>query len=100
MTLYLFTNVITIGNAMTPMAKGVGSSHVVWLTAKARTNGFMVASTINAVDGFLVAAGASLDLPIADMTGRTGTFSLDSLYWANSVAGNNAVIELIGMRDL
>lgn len=100
MTLHLFTNVITLGDTMIPVAKGVGSSKVVWLTAKARTNGFTVASNDNALDGFRVAAGASLDIPIADMVGKLGIFSLDALYWANTTAGSNAVIELIGMRDL
>jgi hypothetical protein len=100
MTLHLFTNVITIGDAMTPIAKGVGASRVVWLTAKARTNGFTVASNDSALDGFLIPAGASLDLPISDMVGRVGIFYLDRLYWANTIAGDNAVIELIGMRDI
>jgi hypothetical protein len=100
MTLHLFTNVITIGDAMTPIAKGVGSTRVLWLTAKARTNGFTVASNDSALDGFQVGSGSSLDLPISDMVGRISTFSLSDLYWANSVAGDNAVIELIGMRDV
>lgn len=100
MALHLFTNVITITDKFLPIAKGVGSSKVVWLTAKARTNGFTVGSTDNALDGFRVAAGSSLDLPISDVVGRIGTFGLDDLYWANTVAATNAVIELIGMRDI
>ena len=100
MTLHLFTNVITIGDAMVPVAKGVGASRVMWLTAKARTNGFTIGSNDNALDGFTVGAGNSLDLPISDMVGRIGTFSLANLYWANTLAGQNAVIELIGMRDI
>lgn len=58
MTLHLFTNIITLGDSFIPIAKGVGSGKVVWLTAKARTNGFTVASNDNALDGFRVAAGA------------------------------------------
>lgn len=100
MTLHLFTNIVTLGDALVPIAKGVGSSRVVWLTAKARTNGFKVTSTINALDGFLIAAGSSLDLPISDVVGKIGTFGLDDLYWANTVAGSNCVVELIGMRDI
>lgn len=99
MTLHLFTNVITLGDNFTAVAKGVGSSRVLWMTAKARTNGFTVASTDNALDGFRVAAGNSLDIPISDTVGKIGIFSLDALYWANTAAGSNAVIELIGMRD-
>lgn len=100
MPLHLFTNVITLGDSFVPVAKGVGSSRVVWLTAKARSNGFTVASTYNALDGFRVASGASLDLPISDMVGKIGIFGLDDLYWANTTAGSNAIIELIGMREL
>lgn len=100
MTLHLFTNVITLGNAFIPIAKGIGSSRVLWLTAKARTNGFTIASNINALDGFRVAESASLDLPITDMTGKIPLYSLDDLFWANTTAGSNAVIELIGMRDI
>lgn len=100
MTLHLFTSVITLSDTMTAIAKGVGSTRVLWLTAKARTNGFTMASTDSALDGFKVPANTALDLPISDLVGRISTFSLSDLYWANSIAGSNAVIELIGMRDV
>jgi hypothetical protein len=100
MVLHLFTNVITLTDNFLTLAKGIHATNLVWLTVKARTNGFTIASTDNATDGFRVPAGISLDLPISDMVGKTGIFSLDGLYWANTVAGDNCVVEIIGMRDL
>jgi hypothetical protein len=100
MTIQLFTNVITLGNDFIPMAKGVGSTRVMWLTAKARTNGFTIASTSNAVDGYKIAASGSIDIPVFGGVGNVGTFSLGNLYWANTVVDANAIIELIGMRDI
>lgn len=100
MTIQLFTNVITLDNNFTAMAKGVGSSRVIWLKAKARTNGFTIASTDNAVDGYKIAASGSIDIPVSNNVGNIGTFSLDNLYWANTVVDANAIIELIGMRDI
>lgn len=101
--LHLFTNVITmVDDNMIPVAKGVGSKRIVWLTAKARTNGFTLTSSIDALEsgGFRIPAGNSIDIPISDVVGKLGIFSLEDLYWCNTVAGSNAVIELIGMRDI
>ncbi len=100
MTLQLFVTTVTLTNNLKPVAQGVGAGKVIWFTAKARTNGFFIASNVNAIDGFRVAQGASIDMPISDMIGKLGIFSLANLYWANTVSGSNAVIEIIGMRDI
>lgn len=100
MVLKLFTTVVTLTDSFLPVAKGVGSSKVLWLTAKARTNGFMIANNITALDGFRVAESLSIDIPINELVGKMGVFSLDELYWKNTVAGSNAIVELIGMRDI
>lgn len=100
MTLQLFTNIVTLGDEFAPIAKGIGSSNIVWMTLKARTNGFVIANQMNALDGFRVAEGLSMDMPISDFIGKLGVFKLDALYWKNTVAGDNAVVEIIGMRDL
>ena len=100
MTLQLFTNIVTLGNNFVPIAKGIGSSSVIWMTLKARTNGFVIANQANALDGFRVAEGLSMDIPISDFVGKLGLFKLDALYWANTVADSNCIVEIIGMRDL
>lgn len=100
MTLRLFTNVVTLKDVMEAIAKGLGASRVVWVTAKARTNGFMIGSNDSALDGFRVAEGLSVDIPISELVGKVGIFGLDGLYWKNTVAGSNAVVEIIGMRDI
>jgi len=100
MVLRLFTNVLTLKDSMEAIAKGLGASRVVWITAKARTNGFLIGSTDSALDGFRVAEGMSVDIPINELVGKVGIFGLDGLYWKNTVAGSNAVVEIIGMRDI
>ncbi len=100
MTLQLFVSVITLTNELKPVAQGLGAGKVLWFTAKARTNGFTLASNLNSIDGFQIPAGLSLDIPISDFVGKLGIFSLDSLYWKNTVSGTNAIVEVIGMRDI
>jgi hypothetical protein len=100
MTLRLFTNVITLSDLSQPIAKGLGAKNVLWLTAKARTNGFNILSSDSGIDGFQVPEGLSLDIPISDMMGRVGVFSLDGLYWKNTTVGSNAIVDIIGMRDV
>jgi len=100
MTLQLFVTTVTLTDALKPIAQGIGSYNVIWLSVKARTNGFYIASNINAIDGFRVPVGGSLDMPISDMVGKLGMFDLKNLYWGNTVSGDNAVIEIIGMRDV
>lgn len=100
MTLQLFTNIVTLGDEFAPIAKGIGSSSVIWMTLKARTNGFVISNQMNALDGFRVAEGLSMDIPISDFVGKLGLFKLDSLYWNNTTSGSNAVVEIIGMRDI
>jgi hypothetical protein len=100
MTLRAFVNVITLSDKAQPIAKGLGAKNVLWITAKARTNGFSILSSDSGIDGFQVPEGLSQDIPISDMVGKIGTFSLDGLYWQNTTAGSNAVVEIIGMRDI
>lgn len=99
MTLRLFTNVVTLTDSFEPIAKGIGASKLIWLTAKARTNGFTIGNSKDALDGFTVGEALALDIPIAELVGKINTFGLDGLYWKNTVAGNNAVVEIIGMRE-
>jgi hypothetical protein len=100
MTLHLFVNVVTLGNDFTAIAKGIGSSSVIWMTLKARTNGFVVSNQMNALDGYRIAEGSSMDIPISDLIGKLDMFKLDSLYWKNTTSGSNAIVEIIGMRDV
>ena len=98
MVLQLFINVINLTDSMTPVMQGIGATNVVWMTARARTNGFIMGTNIYAIDGFTVAQGGSLDIPITDMVGKTGIWSLEDTYWKNAVAGSQCTIEVIGMR--
>lgn len=99
MTLQLFTNVITLTDAMQPIAKGMGAKKVLWLTVKARTNGFTMGNTNSSLDGFRIAAGGTIDIPISEVVGNS-LFSLENLYWMNTVAGDNCIVEIIGMREV
>lgn len=98
--LQIFTNIITITDSMKPVADGIGAHRVYWLQLRARTNGFKIANHLDSIDGYTVAESGTITLPPIGMELQGKMFGLDDLYWANSSAGSNAVIELIGMREV
>ena len=94
----LFTSVVTLTNDFMPIAKGVGSVNILWMTVKSRTNSLTIGNDIDGIDGFRIPESGSQDFPISDKTNQIGEFSLSGIYWKNTTPDSNAVVEIIGMR--
>lgn len=99
-----FVVVINFNNQqdqMYPMERSLGLGSVSWMTLKARTNGFTIATGRSSIDGFRIAEGGSIDFPISDLVFKSGqNTDLSDLYWSNTTLGQNAVIEVIGSREV
>lgn len=98
MTLEFFVKVLTLTDKFQPMAQGVGAGKIVWIRLKARTNNFLIASNDNALDGVLIQPTTTAPTIPSIQIGQT--FSLDKLYWKNAVTSTNAIVEIIGMREV
>ena len=99
MTLQFFTNIFTfVDDDWHPIKDGVRMDGIRYVTFRARTNGFMIANQLNAIDGYTVASG-TFTIPGQGIGGQQ--FSLDDLYWSNSTkdGAHNAVIEVFGARE-
>ena len=94
----LFTSVITLTNDFLPIAKGIGSANILWMTVKSRTNSLTIGNDLDGIDGYRIPESGSQDFPVADMVNQMGEFSLSGIYWKNTAADSNAVVEIIGMR--
>lgn len=90
----------TLTDTAKPMFPGKAGIGVKWVTLKAKTNGFTLVSNVDESKGFSVAEGGSLDIPLGEVVGGMGTFNFNGVYWLNTTAGSNAVVEIIGQREV
>lgn len=98
MPLIFILGVRTLTNSAQPMFPGQAGKGVKWVTLKARTNGFTIVSNIEESDGFRVAEGGSIDIPLSEVVSSLGTFDFNGVYWKNTVKDSACVVEVLGQR--
>jgi len=90
----------TLSDAAKPIFPGQSGIGVRWVTLKAHSNDFTLLSNIEESNGFEVAEGGSLDIPLAEVVAHSGSFNFNGVYWKNTTAGSNAVVDIIGQREV
>lgn len=98
MPLDFISTVRTLANDAKPMFPGKAGEQIKWVTLKARTNGFTILSNIDELDGFRVAEGASIDLPMAGLSMTSGTLNLNRVFWKNTISGTVCVVDILGQK--
>jgi len=91
-----FSALITVKDTPTPITTKLGDK-VLYVTLRAKTNGFTVVTDKNSISGFPVANAASITLPAITIAGYV---DLANTYLMNTVAETICVVEMIGMREV
>jgi len=100
MSLEFISSIQTLSDAARPMFPGISGLAVRWVTLKARTNGFTILPNLDEEDGFTVAEGATIDIPINEVLGHISVFNMNMLYWKNTTLGSNCIVEIFGQREV
>lgn len=100
MSLEFISGVRHLTDEPLPMFPGRSGLNVRWVTLKARTNSFVILSNIEESDGYTVADGATIDIPINEVLGHLSVFNMNTLYWKNNVQGNDCIVEIFGQREV